>query len=60
MPTILADSFTSSLARLTNDEQRQVELTAFDLQTDPDRPGLQFHRIDVSKDPNFWSVHHHS
>lgn len=56
MPTILADSFTASLARLTNDEQKQAKLTAFDLQTDPDRPGLQMHRIDVSKDPNFWSV----
>jgi superfamily I DNA/RNA helicase len=56
MPTILADSFTAALAKLTNDEQKQAKLTAFDLQTDPDRPGLQFHRIDKSKDPNFWSV----
>ncbi|MGO6669190.1 UvrD-helicase domain-containing protein [Rhizobium ruizarguesonis] len=56
MNTILADSFTDALARLTNDEQKQVKLTAFDLQTDPDRPGLQFHRIEASKDPNFWSV----
>jgi len=56
MPTILADSFTISLAKLANDEQKQVKLTAFDLQTDPNRPGLQFHRIDASKDPNFWSV----
>ncbi|TIO79346.1 MAG: DNA helicase [Mesorhizobium sp.] len=56
MPTILADSFTASLARLANDEQKQVKLTAFDLQTNPDQPSLQFHRIDKSKDPNFWSV----
>ncbi|MBB6182390.1 3'-5' exonuclease [Pseudorhizobium flavum] len=56
MPTILADSFTASLAKLTNDEQKQAKLTAFDLQTDPNRPGLQMHRIDASKDPNFWSV----
>lgn len=56
MTTILADSFTASLAKLSNDEQKQVKLTAFDLQTDPDRPGLQMHRIDASKDPNFWSV----
>jgi len=56
MPTILADSFTAALAKLTNDEQKQAKLTAFDLQTDPNRPGLQFHRIDASKDPNFWSV----
>jgi len=56
MTTILADSFTASLAKLTNDEQKQVKLTAFDLQTDPDRPALQMHRVDTSKDPNFWSV----
>lgn len=56
MPTILADSFTSSLAKLANDEQKQAQLTAFTLMTEPDRPGLQFHRIDKSKDPNFWSV----
>lgn len=56
MPTILADSFTTSLAKLNNQEQKQAKLTAFDLQTNPDQPGLQFHRIDKSKDPNFWSV----
>lgn len=56
MPSILADSFTASLARLTNDEQKQAKLTAFDLQANSDQPGLQFHRIDKSKDPNFWSV----
>lgn len=56
MPTILADSFTLSLAKLANDEQKQAKLTAFDLQANPDQPGLQFHRIDKSKDPNFWSV----
>lgn len=56
MNVILADSFTISLARLTRDEQKQAKLTAFDLQTAPDHPGLQFHRIEASKDPNFWSV----
>lgn len=29
MPAILADSFTASLARLANDEQKQAQLTAF-------------------------------
>lgn len=56
MTTILAESFTASLARLNGQEQKQAKLTAFDMQTEPDRPGLQFHRIDKSKDPNFWSV----
>lgn len=56
MPTILADSFTASLAKLPNNEQKQAQVAAFRLMTDPDRPGLQFHRIDKSKDQNFWSV----
>lgn len=56
MTTILAESFTESLARLSNDEQKQAKLTAFDLQVNPEQPGLQFHRIDKSRDPNFWSV----
>ena len=56
MSVILADSFTAALGRLAGDEQKQTKLTVFDLQTEPDRPGLQFHRIDNSKDPNFWSV----
>lgn len=56
MTTILADSFTAALGRLSGDEQKQTKLTVFDLQTEPDRPGLQFDRIDNSKDPNFWSV----
>ncbi|MEX0953641.1 MAG: 3'-5' exonuclease [Rhizobiaceae bacterium] len=56
MPTILADSFTASLAKLANDEQKQAQLTAYTLMTEPDRPGLKFHRIDKSRDPNFWSV----
>ena len=56
MPTILADSFQAALARLNGQEQRQAKITAYDLQTEPDRPGLQFHRIDKSQDPNFWSV----
>ena len=52
----IADSFTNSLARLTGDEQKAVKSTAFDLQMDPSRPGLQLHRLDGAKDRNFWSV----
>jgi hypothetical protein len=51
MPILLADTFTASLARLTNDEHKQAKLTAFDLQTAPDAPRLKYHRIDASKDP---------
>jgi superfamily I DNA/RNA helicase/mRNA-degrading endonuclease RelE of RelBE toxin-antitoxin system len=52
----ISDTFTSSLARLTNEEQKQVKTTVFDLQLDPTNPGMQFHRIDKSRDTNFWSV----
>lgn len=41
MTTLLVDSFQSALAKLTGQEQRQVRITAFYLQTEPDRPGLQ-------------------
>lgn len=56
MPTILADTFLTSLGRLTAQEQKAVKLTAFDLQSNPDRPGMNFHRIDASKDANLWSL----
>ena len=52
----IADTFTGSLARLTGEEQRAVKTTAFDLQLDPARPGMRFHRVDGAKDKNFWSV----
>src|SRR5437867_4351325 len=52
----IADTFTDSLARLTGDEQKAVKTTAFDLQVSPAHPGLQFHKLDKPKDPNFWSV----
>src|ERR1700693_694096 len=52
----IADTFTDALAKLTAQEQRAAKTTAFDLQMDPSAPGLQFHRIDKSKDPHFWSV----
>lgn len=52
----IADTFTDSLARLSNDEQKGVKTTVFDLQVNPANPGTQFHRLDRAKDPNFWSV----
>jgi hypothetical protein len=52
----IADTFTSALAELTRDEQKSVKTSAFDMQIDPSSPGLQLHRIEVSKDPNFWSA----
>ena len=52
----IADSFTASLARLTNDEQKAAKTTAFDLQLNPANPGLSFHRLDTARDKRFWSV----
>ncbi len=52
----IADTFPKALARLPAQEQKCVKTTVFDLQLDPTHPGLQFHRIDNAKDPNFWSV----
>lgn len=52
----IADTFTDSLGRLTGQEQKAVKTTAFDLQMDSTGTGMQFHRLNKSRDPNFWSV----
>lgn len=52
----IADTFSDSLAKLTNEDQKAVKTTAFDLQMNPANPGMQFHKLDKVKDPNFWSV----
>ncbi len=52
----IADTFTESLARLTGEEQKAVKTAAFDLQLNAAQPGLQLHRVEKSKDRNFWSA----
>lgn len=56
MDFLIADSFTNSLARLTGDEQKAVKTTAFDLQLYPANPGMRFHKLDKTRDKNFWSI----
>lgn len=56
MQFLIADTFTDSLDRLSGDEQRAAKTTAFDLQVDPSRPGMKFHRLAKSKDKSFFSV----
>lgn len=56
MNFLIADTFTDSLAKLTGDEQKATKTTAFDLQLNPASPSMSFHRIDKSKDKNFWSA----
>jgi mRNA-degrading endonuclease RelE of RelBE toxin-antitoxin system len=52
----IADTFIDSLARLTNEEQKAVKMTAFDLQIDPSSPGMHFHKLERLKDNRFWSI----
>jgi mRNA-degrading endonuclease RelE of RelBE toxin-antitoxin system len=52
----IADTFTASLAKLTDQEQKAVKTTAFDFQLNPSSPGHQFHKLDKAKDKCFWSV----
>jgi len=52
----IADTFTASFNRLSGQDQKAVKASVFDLQMDPAGNGLQMHRIDKSKDPNFWSA----
>lgn len=52
----IADSFTASLARLPAAEQKATKNSAFDLQIDPSAPGLRLHRVERSKDANFWTA----
>ena len=56
MQFCIADTFTDSLAKLTGEEQKAVKTSAFDLQLNPAQPGMQFHKLDKVRDPNFWSV----
>ena len=56
MQFLIADTFTQALARLDNESQKAAKMAAFDLQMDPAGPGKQFHRIDKSRDKNFWSL----
>jgi len=52
----IADTFTDSLARLTGEEQKIVKTTCFDLQLNPAHPSIKFHKVERSKDKDFWSV----
>ncbi|MFH0909193.1 MAG: 3'-5' exonuclease [bacterium] len=52
----ISDTFTDSLSRLPDTEQKAAKLTAFELQMNPASPGMSFHKLDKAKDKNFWSV----
>ena len=52
----IADTFVDSLSKLSNDEQKAVKTTVFDLQVNPASPGMSFHKLDHAQDPKFASV----
>lgn len=52
----IAETFVAALARLQASEQKIAKATVYDLQIDPAAPGLSFHRIERSRDGNFWSM----
>ena len=56
MRVVLSDTLTASIQRLPAAEQASAKQSAFDFQVDPKSPGLQFHRIEHSRDKNFWSA----
>ena len=56
MEFLIADTFMDSLVRLTNEEQKAVKTTAFDLQLDPKSPGMSVHKLASARDKHFWSV----
>src|SRR5258708_2544620 len=56
MEFLIADTFTSSLTKLNNEEQKAAKTTAFELQMNPAQPGMSFERVTNAKDKNFWSA----
>ena len=52
----IAKSFQDSLSRLQAAEQKQAKMTAYDLQAEPERPGLNLHPVKASKDKRFHTV----
>jgi mRNA-degrading endonuclease RelE of RelBE toxin-antitoxin system len=56
MAVYLSDTFQASLSKLPVKEQKAVKTTVFDFQTEGVKPGDKFHRVEKSKDTNFWSM----
>ena len=52
----IADTFPDSLARLTREQHKAINTTAFDLQLNPAQPGMQWHQLDQARDPHVWSA----
>src|SRR6266581_5783653 len=53
MEFLISGTFTDNLAPLTGGEQKAVKTTAFNLQMNPARTGLSFHKIDEARGRGF-------
>ena len=51
-----ADTFMDALTKLTAQEIAAAISTAKQIQADPAHPGLSLHKVDASKDKNFWTA----
>lgn len=56
MQFFIANSFTESLKRLTNDEQKAVKVTAFNIQSGSNDAGEKAHPLNNANNKGFWSV----
>ena len=52
----ISDTFVDNLGKLSNQDQKAVKTTVFDLQVNPASPGMSFHKLNHAQDPNFASV----
>jgi mRNA-degrading endonuclease RelE of RelBE toxin-antitoxin system len=52
----IADAFVDSLSKLSNEDQKAVKTTVFDLQVNPASPGMRFPKLDRAQDPIFASI----
>jgi mRNA-degrading endonuclease RelE of RelBE toxin-antitoxin system len=53
---VISSTFTRSLEQLDKSAQDQIKKAVFDFQVTPDTPGSKLHRVDKSKDKDFWSI----
>ena len=56
LQTFDSDSYTNSLKKLTNAEQKLVKTTVYDLSRNPENPGHRFRKLEGAPDKNFWSA----
>jgi len=56
MRIVLSSTLSESITKLTAAEQAATKQSVYDLQVNPGSPGLRVHRVEVARDPNFWSA----